>query len=355
MALEKFVKSAREARFYAREEGGSVKCNLCVNACLIKPGEAGACAVRFNDSGTLRSLVHGRVAAMHLAPSEIKPFFHFMPGALWLSVGTIGCNLRCKGCQNWPLAHSDAHPGLLGTEEETAGSLTEKAQRARCAGLSFTYNEPTVWLEFTIEASVAANARGLRSTYVSNGMMSSEALEELVEHIDAFRFDVKAFSRETLRKITNLGDWEQVKRNAEFVAGTDKHLEIVTNVIPGVNDELSELSELASWIKGGLGQDVPWHITRFHPSHEMLDFPSTPVETLEKIHEAGKNAGLDYVYIGNVPGHASESTYCPECGKLAIERQGVFITRVALDGSRCTACGHEIPIVAPPESFELKN
>lgn len=350
--MKEIISAAPEAGYYSSKKDGSVRCRLCAKKCLIAPGEAGFCSVRLNDGGKLRSLVHGRVAAIHIAPSEIKPFFHFYPASLWLSVGTIGCNLRCPGCQNWHLAHTRPDPGLLSTEEMSAQRLAEMAQRSKCVGLSFTYNEPTVWLEFTLEAALAARERDMLSTYVSNGMMTNEALKALVGNVAAFRFDIKGFSRKTYSKVANPGDWEQVKRNAEFLAKTPTHLEIVTNVIPGYNDDVSELSELAAWIKSELGQQVPWHVTRFHPAHGMKHVAPTPIETLEEIHRAGREAGLDFVYLGNVPGHPAESTFCPECAAVLIKREGILIEEVDLVGDKCRRCGHKISIVLPPGATE---
>jgi pyruvate formate lyase activating enzyme len=349
MLIQDYLSTAREAGFYKRRKDNSVTCSLCIKKCKIKPGDTGFCGVRFNDGGKLMSLSYGRIAAMHLAPSELKPFFHFYPGALWLSVGTMGCNLKCPGCQNWFLAHSEVDPGFLSTEIMAPERVVEIAERSLCIGLSFTYNEPTVWLEFTLDAAKAARDRDLLSTYVSNGMMSRKALQALLGVIDAFRFDIKGFSKKTYSEIAAPCDWEQVKKNAALVAKKNIHLEIITNIIPGKNDDPGELSELASWIKSALGAHVPWHITRFHPSHKLAHVPQTPAKTLEKIHDIGKQAGLDFVYIGNVAGHPLESTYCPQCGDLIIRRQGIHITTVALDGNKCSNCGREINIVGPLE------
>ncbi len=341
-----------EAGFYTRKKNGSVQCKLCAKKCVIKPGEVGFCSVRSNEEGVLYSLVYGRVAAIHVAPSEIKPFFHFYPEAMWLSMGTIGCNLKCPGCQNWHLAHSMPNPALLSTEYMTAEHVAEMADRALCTGLSFTYNEPTVWLEFTLDAARAALERGLPSTYVSNGMMTTKPLKALLEVIAAFRFDVKGFSEKTYEAVASPVSFEQVKRNAKLVAKSGKHLEIVTNVVPGRNDDIKELAELAAWIKGDLGDHVPWHVTRFHPSYMLSDVPPTPIETLEEALEAGRQAGLDFVYIGNVPGHPAESTVCPKCGKTVIQRQGILVEDIKLDGTRCGWCGHDVHVIGAPEAGE---
>ena len=269
---------------------------------------------------------------------------------MWLSLGTIGCNLKCPGCQNWHLAHSAPEPALLSTEYMTTEHLTWMAERALCVGLSFTYNEPTVWLEYTLDAARMALKRNLLSTYVSNGMMATEPLKALLEVIAAFRFDIKGFSKKTYEAVASPVNFQQVKRNARLVAESSVHLEIVTNIVPGRNDDIKELSRLASWIKNELGQHVPWHVTRFHPSYMFSDIPPTPIETLEQAHNAGKEAGLDFVYIGNVPGHPAESTVCPRCGKTVIQRQGISIFSKKLDGSLCKYCGQDIHIIGPPES-----
>lgn len=341
-----------EAGFYTKKKDGTVQCRLCTRKCLIPPGETGFCTVRYNEGGILYSHVHGKVAAIHVAPSEIKPFFHFYPGAIWLSMGTIGCNLKCPGCQNWHLAHSLPNPALLSTEHMTPERVVEMAERALCAGLSFTYNEPTVWLEFTLEAARAALNRDLLNTYVSNGMMSTEALKALLEVISAFRFDVKGFSKKTYEAVASPISFQQVKRNAKLVSESGRHLEIVTNVVPGRNDDVKELARLASWIRDELGQHVPWHVTRFHPSYMLSDVPPTPIETLEEALEAGRQAGLDFVYIGNVPGHPAESTTCPGCGGIVIVRQGISVESTKLAGSRCGWCGHDVHVVGSPEDAD---
>lgn len=339
-----------EAGFYTKKKDGSVQCKLCAKKCLIAPGETGFCTVRANEDGVLNSLVYGRVAAIHVAPSEIKPFFHFYPGAMWLSLGTIGCNLKCPGCQNWHLAHSLPDPALLSTEFMTPAHVAQMAERALCVGLSFTYNEPTVWLEYTLEAARAALERDMVCTYVSNGMMATEPLKALLEVIAAFRFDVKGFSKKTYEAVASEVNFQQVKRNAKLVAQSSAHLEIVTNIVPGRNDDIKELSKLALWIKDELGPHVPWHITRFHPSYMLSDVPPTPLETLEEARSAGIDAGLNFVYIGNVPGHPSESTVCPGCGRTAIARQGISVISAELEGGRCRLCGYDLHVVGAPET-----
>ena len=305
--------------------------------------------MRYNENGKLISLVHGRIAAMRLAPSELKPFYHYYPGLLWLSIGTLGCNLKCPGCQNWHLSQSPAHPGLLSTDSMTAKRVAEIADLAHCAGISFTYNEPTVWLEYTAECSKAAKERNLLSTYVSNGMMSDKALDSLIGNVSAFRFDIKGFSEKSYNFMPNPSDWKQVLRNSKAVFESNTHLELVTNIIPGLNDDTTELQDLAEWIKSELGAEVPWHLTKFHPSHKFVYVEPTPLQTLERIRNIAMESGLQYVYIGNEPGHPAESTYCPSCKSKVIGREGMAITSTQIESGSCKKCGYHINVIGAPE------
>ena len=319
---------------------GRVRCAVCRRRCTIGPGSRGFCRVRENRDGRLVALTYGRVAALHVAPIEVKPLFHFYPGTTWLSMGSLGCNFRCPGCQNWEIAH--ASPDELARTIEPA-ELVELALRRGCKGLSWTYNEPTLWLEYTIDASRLARERGLLANYVTNGFATPEALDAVAPYLDAYRVDIKAFDRATLRRLANTDDLDGVLESAvRAKRHHGLHVECVTNVVPGYNDAPDQLAALARWIVAELGPETPWHVTRFIPHLDLSDVPPTPVATLEEARRLGMDAGLRYVYLGNVPGHEGENTWCDHCGALVIERTGRVVRNLLRDG-RCPECGHPIP------------
>ena len=319
---------------------GRVRCRVCRRRCVIPPGGRGFCRVRENRGGRLVALTYGRVAALHVAPIEVKPLFHFYPGTMWLSVGSLGCNFRCPGCQNWQIAH--AEPGEAAREIEP-GELVELAVRHGCKGLSWTYNEPTVWLEYTIDAGRKARERGLLANYVTNGFATPEALEAVAPYLDAYRVDIKAFDTQTYRRLANTDDLDGVLDSAlraKRLHGL--HVECVTNVVPGYNDAPDQLRALARWISTELGPDTPWHVTRFIPHLDLSDVPATPVATLERARSIGLAEGLRFVYLGNVPGHEGENTWCDGCGALLIER-GRGVVKNRLRDGHCPECDRSIP------------
>jgi len=332
-----------EALLYERRAGGAVRCSVCLRRCTIPPGEVGYCRSRLNLEGTLYSLTFGRVAALHHSPVERKPLYHFYPGELMLSVGSLGCNFRCPGCQNWHIAHEDARRAARDCDYIPPEELVNRALRAHSLGLSWTYNEPTIWLEYTLEASRLAKERGLLNNYVTNGAITPEALALIAPHLDAYRVDLKGFSRQAYQRVANFADFEGILKAAKAARHTyHLHVECVTNLTPGLNDDLHELRALARWIADELGPDTPWHVTRFVPHLDLAHLPATPVARLEEARRVGLEAGLRYVYIGNVPGHPAEDTYCPGCGRVVIRRRDLFRPEVLLEDGRCPFCGKEV-------------
>ena len=286
------------------------------------PGQCGFCKARRNDGGTIKSLVYGAVSTIAVAPAEAKPIFHFLPGSKWLSLGTLGCNFKCPGCQNHEIAYADpCVDGPGAARYMKPGEVIEEAVAKGCRGISWTYNEPTMWLEYTVETSELARKKHLYTSYVTNGYMTHEALDLIGPHLDVYRFDLKAFSAESYSKIAGIDDYEVILENALRMKSRWKaHVEVVTNVIPGINDADIELGRLATWIATRLGKRTPWHVTRFIPHSKMMDTPETPVETLERARKIGLDVGLLYVYTGNVAGYPGENTYCPKCGRVVIGR-----------------------------------
>lgn len=341
----------REALLYRRLSGNRVGCLVCQRRCVIPAGELGYCATRINHGGQLYTLIYGRISTWRVAPAEIKPLFHFYPGSRALSLGSVGCNFRCRGCQNWEIAHVQL--GAEVEEELAEGTIfispekaVQMAQEQGCQGLSWTYNEPTLWLEYVLEGAKLAKAAGLYTNVVTNGFMTPRALDLLGPHLDAYRVDVKGFSQETYWRMANVEDFSGILDVAKRAKHRWKmHVEVITNVTPGYNDDEQQLAAIANWICQALSPDTPWHVTRFYPHAKLADVPATPVVALERARQIGLDAGLLYVYLGNVPGHAGENTYCPDCGELLIERQCYQIIVYALRNGRCPRCGKEIPIV----------
>ena len=338
----------RESILYDKLEGKRVRCGICQRRCIIPPNKFGYCSTRVNDEGSLLCLNYGEVSTWRVAPIEIKPLFHFHPGSRALSFGSFGCNFRCIGCQNWEIAH--AMPDTLSDKSPTEEILPERAvklaERLGCQGISWTYNEPTLWFEYTLDSAALAKDAGLYTSYVTNGFMTEEALDLIGPHLDSFRVDLKGFSEDFYQKIANVNDFSGILRNAERAKKKwNMWVEVITNVIPGYNDDESQLKGIAEWIFNNLGDDTPWHLTRFIPHLELSDVPLTPVETLERGRKIGLGAGLKFVYLGNVPGHRYENTYCPGCGELLIERFNYSILAYQIEDSQCRYCGESIPVI----------
>ncbi len=331
----------RDAYLFTALEGNKVQCNTCQRRCLIPPGRTGWCGTRVNEGGRLSSLIYGEVSSLSINPIEKKPVFHFFPGSRWLSLGSVGCNFRCPGCQNWEIAHWQAGP--TDTEYLSPEDAVSQAKKADCLGISWTFNEPALWFEYTLDSAKVAKEQGLYTNYVTNGYLSREALDRLAPHLDVFRVDIKGFSDRTYSRIGHIAKFSGILDVTERAKEKGLHVEVVTNVIPGYNDDVRELRDLAAWVKTSLGQDTPWHVTRFHPHHDLSRVPATPVDTLERIRDLGREVGLWYVYLGNVPGHKGENTRCHKCGELLIERHIFDVLQNKIKNSACPACGTVIP------------
>ena len=343
--------TGREALLYTKLKGNWARCLVCQRRCVIPEGKLGYCATRINRSGRLYTLIYGRVSTWRVAPAEIKPLFHFLPGSRYLSLGSVGCNFRCLGCQNWEIAHvqleCDVQDDLEGNTIFISPQKTiQMAQQLDCQGLSWTYNEPTLWLEYVLEGAKLAKGRGMYTNLVTNGFMTPQALDVVGPYVDAYRLDIKGFSHEVYRQIAHVEDFSGILDVAKRAKNRWKmHLEVVTNVVPQLNDDDQQLSAIASWICRELGPDTPWHVTRFAPHLNLSHLPPTPMKTLERARQLGLEAGLRYVYLGNVPGHPGENTYCPCCQRLLIERRDYEILKYGVEDGHCPSCGQEIPIV----------
>ncbi len=317
-----------------------VRCQLCARNCILAEGERGACAARVNVGGELRSLVYGRPISIHVDPIEKKPFFHFLPGSDAFSLATSGCPLRCRFCQNWEI--SQARPEDYAQASLPAAAIAHAAVDRAAPVIAFTYNEPTVFLEYLTDIARAAKPLGRRSVLVSCGFMNEAPLRELCGVLDAIKIDLKGFRDDFYREVCGV-ERQPVLRSLRQVARSGVHLEIVNLVVPTLNDAPRDLTELSKWVAGELGPDVPVHFTRFHPDFQLRNLPDTPVATLERAREIGMARGLHFVYVGNVPGHPGNHTYCPGCGTKVIERDGLFVTAMRLRDGRCPKCGRIIP------------
>jgi pyruvate formate lyase activating enzyme len=331
-----------EVYLYEALEDNKVRCNLCSHRCVIKQGRLGICGVRENRSGILKTLVYGKVIARHIDPIEKKPLFHFIPGSLSYSIATVGCNFRCRFCQNADIAQMPTdHPGAIVGEACTPEAVVSAALKGDCKSISYTYTEPTVFFEFAHDTARLAHAAGLRNVFVTNGYMTAEALTMIEPYLDAANVDLKAFS-DTFYKELCSAKLKHVQETLRLMKSLDIFVEVTTLIVPQLNDDRVELEQLAAFINNDLGPETPWHISRFHPTYKLTDRSSTPVKTLNMAREIGLQAGLKYVYTGNVPGDAGENTFCHSCGRMVIERRGFQVGNIQIENGQCTQCGTAI-------------
>ncbi len=328
--------SPRKAEFWEKLENGRVRCTLCPHNCTIADGKRGACRVRENRGGILYSLSWGKPCALHIDPIEKKPFYHFLPGTTSLSLSTVGCNMTCLFCQNWQISQSS--PEDLDTDIVNPGFFAKKAIKEGASSIAFTYGEPVVFIEYAIDIAKAAKASGVRSVVVSNGYIEQTPLAALCSTVDAVKIDLKAFDDGYYRKICG-ARLDPVLRSLVEIRSHGVWLEIVYLMIPTLNDDPETIGRMAAWIRSELGPDVPVHFSRFHPAYRLPDLPPTPVSSLEVARNRCLDAGLNYVYIGNVAGHAADSTYCRSCSEILIERFGYKVQSIEMDGDRCRFCG----------------
>ncbi len=332
----------REASYYQRLNDGAVECGLCPHRCRITLGERGICRVRENRDGVLYSLVYGKLAASHVDPIEKKPLFHFLPGSNTYSVATVGCNLSCPFCQNHEISMA-----MRGGKSAPAGydapveNVVAEALACGCRSICFTYTEPTIYFEYMVDLARVAKQQGLRTTMVSNGFIEQEPLKELCSLIDAANIDLKAFDEQTYRRVLG-GKLEPVLETIRSLHAGGVWTEVTTLVVPEMNDSEQELNLLAEFL-ASVSCDIPWHVSRFFPRNKFSDHSPTSLGQIKLALEAGKRAGLKYLYAGNFPGDESESTFCPSCEARVIERVGFSVVGTALsEGNCCSSCGEMI-------------
>jgi len=333
----------REALLYEKMPNSRVRCHTCQWRCQIGLDKYGVCGVYQNREGTLYNLNYALVSSVAADPIEKKPLFHFFPGTLAFSLSTLGCNFHCKHCQNWEIAFADGREIQKRCQEMPPEAAVEAAIRHQCQGIAWTYNEPAIWFEYTLDSAKLAKINNLYTVYVTNGYSSPEALDTIGPYLDAWRVDIKGFSDRFYRELAKVPRWREILNVTRRAKDKwDMHIEVVTNIIPTMNDDDEQLEGLANWIRDELGELTPWHITRFYPHHHMMHLPPTPLSTLEHAYDIGQKAGLKFIYAGNVPGHKSESTVCYFCSKVNVERYGYHTTVVGLEGSQCRFCGAEL-------------
>ena len=330
-----------EALLYAPLEKDAVRCFLCAHRCKIAVGRRGICQVRENRGGRLESLVYGQLVAQHVDPIEKKPIFHMLPGSRAYSIATVGCNFKCRFCQNADIAQMPTdHQGAIVGQKVTPEAVVADARANGCASIAYTYTEPTIFFEFALDVARLARAAGLRNIFVTNGYMTAEALDMLLPVLDAANVDLKSFSKDFYKETCG-ARLEPVKETLKRMKAGGVLVEVTTLLIPGANDDPEELKALARFVAKDLGPDTPWHISRFHPTYRMMDRPVTPVETLNRARDIGMAAGLRYVYIGNVSSSEGENTLCPACGNIVVNRFHYRSRTNLIDTNHCAYC-HQV-------------
>jgi pyruvate formate lyase activating enzyme len=332
-----------EAMLYDKLANSRAGCNICQWHCQIAPDKTGVCGMYRNLGGILYNMNYARASSVAVDPIEKKPLNHFFPGSRVFSLGGWGCNFHCLNCQNWQISCLNpdfAKPGAdTDSQEISPENAIKTARDSGCSGIAWTYNEPTMWFEYTLDSARLAKQEHLYTVYVTNGYMSPEALDAIGPYLDAFRVDLKGFSDDFYQKIAKVPHWKGILEVAErAISKWHMHVEVVTNIIPEYNDDSPQLEAMASWIKEKLGELTPWHVTRFYPQYRLTHLAPTPVATLEKALKIGQQAGLKFVYAGNIPGHASENTVCYSCGRTVVERYGYQVQVTGLNGSKCRYC-----------------
>ena len=331
----------REAMFYQKlDEDKKVKCQLCFRECIISEGKRGVCRNRENQDGVLYNIVYAKPSAIHIDPVEKEPQLHMLPGTDILCLGTAGCNFQCKHCQNWHLSQrsiEEMHHYNLPPEDVIKIALEKKIPT-----ISFTYNDPIAFYEYVYDIAKLAQAKGLKILWHSNGSINPEPLCELLKYTDAVTIDLKGFTEKFYKEASN-AKLEPVLETLKAIKKEGIWLEIVNLVIPTMNDEPKDIKRMCEWIKENLGADTPLHFSRFSPAYRMTHLPPTPIRTLEKAYNTAKEVGLEYVTVGNVPGHKYNSTFCPQCSKLLIKRIHFQVWDNNIINGKCKFCGHEIP------------
>ena len=331
----------KEAYLYEKKENNRVRCFLCNHKCLIKEGAVGICGVRENQGGTLTSLVYGKVIARHVDPIEKKPLFHFLPSTHSYSIATVGCNFRCLFCQNADISQMPADQKQVWGEEMPPPMIVEDALANRAATISYTYTEPTIFYELAADTARLAVSKGIRNIFVTNGYMTEECLKDIHPHLHGANVDLKSYTDKFYKEQCG-AKLEPVLNSISTMIKMGVWLEVTTLLIPGLNDSREELKNLAKFL-ADLDPNIPWHISRFHPTYRLTSVHPTPAQSIHMARDIGYEMGLKYVYAGNLPGDEGEKTFCHGCGGLLIDRTGFFVRKNLIRDNRCPQCDAEIP------------
>ena len=318
-----------------------VRCYLCARVCTIPDGGLGFCQVRRNEGGKLYAITYGKACSVAVDPITKKPLAHFHPGSLVMSIAVGGCNFRCQFCDNWMISQEKTTSTEMPPED-----VVRATGENGCQGISYTYTEPTIFLEYAFDTAKLARQVGFFNTFVTNGYMTREAVHTIAPYLDAATVDFKGGADpDFYKKFSAVPSVEPIFASLLEMKRHDIHVEITNLVVPSIGDSLERIRELATWIRDNMGRDTPFHLLRFHPDYKAMHLASTPIATLEKACDVSREVGLDYVYIGNIPGHRYENTYCPKCHELLIKRYSFEIVKWDLTKDmRCPKCGQEIPI-----------
>jgi pyruvate formate lyase activating enzyme len=327
----------KEAMFYEKLKDGNVQCRLCAWNCKIPEGKTGYCRVRRNSNGKLYSMVYGKAVSVAIDPIEKKPLFHFAPGSKSLSIATVGCNFRCRFCQNWEI--SQEYGEIFG-EDLTPGKIVEMAKDYNVPGIAYTYTEPTIFFEYAYDTMKLAKKEGLYNIWVSNGYTSPEVIKFMAKYLDAVNVDMKG-NDEFYRKVCLTKGIQPVYDALKAYVKNGVWVEITNLIIPGYNDSDKDIKEMAKWILDNLGPDIPLHLSAFFPQYKLTNISQTPAKTLEKAADLVRKSGIHWVYVGNVYSHKGESTCCWKCGELLIKRIGFNILSFK---TKCPKCGEKVPI-----------
>ncbi len=331
----------REASFYDKLDNGAVRCGLCRHHCVIADSQSGICGVRLNRNGTLHTLVYNRPCSYHVDPIEKKPLFHFFPGSRAFSIATVGCNFRCRHCQNHEISQMPRDEGTIAGQTMTPEEVVEHALSAGCRSISYTYTEPTIFFEYALDIARLAKEKGLYNNFVTNGYTEEEPLRAIQPYLDGANIDLKAFSEEFYRDVCS-ARLSGVLDTIRCYRRLGIWIELTTLVIPGYNDREEEFTAIARFIRDELGPEVPWHVSAFYPTYRLLDAPPTGAAVIERARAIGLSQGLRHVYSGNIRGMKGEHTYCHNCGSTIIERHGYSLASYRITKGACASCGARV-------------
>lgn len=331
-------KFSREA-YFSTETPRGIRCGICPNECILKPGETSTCRNRINTGGKLWSVAYGNPCAVHVDPVEKKPLLHFLPQIRAFSIATAGCNFACLNCQNWEI--SQTSPDKTKNADLMPGAVVDSCLETGCAAIAYTYSEPTSFYEYMLDTAMLAHTRQIRNILVSNGYINQEPLNKLIPSLDAANIDLKAFDSSLYLKLTG-GKLQPVLDTLMTLKKSQVWLEITNLVVPSWSDNPEMIREMCHWLADNGFRDVPLHFSRFSPMYKLTQLPVTPLNTLLRAREIARGEGMNYVYIGNVPGKGFENTHCPKCSEVIVERQGYAILNNHIEKSKCKFCGAEI-------------